>query len=74
MATVPDTIITSDWRGLARKMTPKRSKSYREAPDAIISMAQQASPNWSGQIEDRRPQLPTWFRVSSSSFHEVTWM
>ena len=42
---VPATIIRSDWRGDARKAPlPKRSKSKRLAPAAIISIAQQAHP------------------------------
>ena len=37
-------------RGVARKMPqPKRSKSKRAAPAAIISMAQQARPKVMGQ-------------------------
>ena len=56
--TVPDTIIRSAWRGLGRKRpAPKRSMSKRLAAVEIISIAQHASPNWSGQIDDRRPQL-----------------
>src|SRR5258705_1212971 len=57
---VPDTIIKSDWRGLGRKTpAPKRSMSKRDAPVAIISMAQQASPNVIGQSADLRAQLNT---------------
>jgi hypothetical protein len=36
---------------------PKREKSYRLVAVQIISIAQQASPNIIGQIEERRPQL-----------------
>src|ERR1041384_6980724 len=55
---VPLTIIRSDWRGLGRKTpAPKRSMSKREAPVAIISIAQQASPKVIGQIADLRAQL-----------------
>ncbi len=43
--TVPATIITSDCLGVARKITPNLSKSYLAAPEAIISIAQQARPN-----------------------------
>src|SRR5215470_5008425 len=58
--TVPATIIRSDWRGLGRKMpAPNRSMSKREAPVAIISMAQQAKPNVIGHIADFRAQLKT---------------
>ena len=60
MVTVPDTIMRSACRGEARKISePNRAMSYREAAVQIISMAQQASPNCKGQIEERRPQLPT---------------
>src|SRR5439155_26278797 len=56
--TVPATIIRSAWRGVARKApAPKRSMSKREAPVAIISMAQQASPNVIGHMLDSRAQL-----------------
>src|SRR5262245_26641213 len=45
-------------RGDGRKTSPpNRAMSYRDAAVAIISMAQQASPNCSGQIEFLRPQL-----------------
>src|SRR5678815_2480956 len=51
----PATIIRSDCRGLPRNTSaPKRAMSYREQLIAIISMAQHASPNVTGQIEDRR--------------------
>jgi len=52
--TVPATIITSDCLGEGRGITPKRSKSYREAFAAIISIAQQANPNVMGHNEDFR--------------------
>src|SRR5215208_6874230 len=56
--TRPETIITSAWRGLARKTSePKRARSWRESVVAIISMAQQASPKVAGQREDLRAQL-----------------
>src|ERR1044071_8745335 len=56
----PATIIKSDWRGLGRKTpAPKRSRSKREAPVAIISMAQQASPKVIGHSADERAQLKT---------------
>src|SRR5215831_10749199 len=57
MVTVPDTIIRSEWRGDAHGTMPNRSTSKREANVAIISIAQQASPNVTGQIEDLRAQL-----------------
>src|SRR6185369_12595636 len=57
---VPATIIKSDWRGLGRNTpAPKRSMSKRDAPVAIISMAQQASPNVIGHSADLRAQLKT---------------
>src|SRR5438105_8723713 len=44
--------------GVARNApAPKRSRSNREAPTAIISIAQHASPNVIGQMEFLRPQL-----------------
>src|SRR5215470_180790 len=56
--TVPATIIRSACRGVARKApAPKRSMSKREAPVAIISMAQQARPNVMGHMLDSRAQL-----------------
>ncbi len=57
---VPATIIKSDWRGLGRNTpAPKRSMSKRDAPVAIISIAQQASPNVMGHSADFRAQLKT---------------
>src|SRR5215203_726262 len=56
----PATIIRSDWRGEPRKTSaPKRAMSYRDALIAIISMAQQARPNVTGQIDERRAQRTT---------------
>src|SRR5262249_35742381 len=56
--TRPATIMTSAWRGLARKTSaPKRATSLRASVIAIISIAQQANPKVAGQIEDLRPQL-----------------
>jgi hypothetical protein len=50
--TRPETIIRSAWRGEERKTSaPKRATSYLGETIAIISIAQQASPNVSGQIE-----------------------
>jgi hypothetical protein len=44
----------SDWRGDPRKTSaPNRAISYRPQLIAIISMAQQASPNVTGQIAER---------------------
>ncbi len=58
--TVPATIMRSDWRGLGRKTSaPKRAMSKRDVDEAIISIAQQARPNVSGQMADLRAQLNT---------------
>src|SRR5437667_12861517 len=57
MVTVPDTIIRSEWRGDAHGTIPNRSTSNRLANVAIISIAQHARPNVTGQIEDFRAQL-----------------
>ena len=58
--TVPATIIKSDWRGLGRNTSaPNLAMSNREVVDAIISIAQQASPNVSGQMADFLAQLNT---------------
>src|SRR5205085_9204673 len=59
LQSVPATIITSDWRGLGRKTTPKRSRSHRAAPACIISTAQHARPNDIGHIDPLRHQLIT---------------
>src|ERR687890_588928 len=56
--TRPDTIITSAWRGLARKTSePKRARSLRDEVEFIISIAQHARPNVAGQSDDLRAQL-----------------
>src|SRR5579872_2505088 len=58
--TVPATIMRSDCRGLGRNTSaPKRAMSNREVLDAIISIAQHASPKVRGQIADLRAQLNT---------------
>src|SRR5919201_4678403 len=57
IVTVPDTIIRSECRGDAHGTMPSRSTSKREAKVAIISIAQQARPNVTGQIDDLRAQL-----------------
>src|SRR5919204_4699654 len=57
IVTVPDTIMRSEWRGEAHGTMPKRSTSKREANVAIISIAQQARPNVTGQIDELRAQL-----------------
>src|SRR5436305_7457034 len=62
--TRPAMIIRSDWRGEGRNTSaPKRAISKRDAPMAIISMAQQANPNVMGQMELLRIQLTTPSRV-----------
>jgi len=48
---VPATIIKSDCLGVALKITPNLSKSYRLTVECIISTAQQANPKVSGQKE-----------------------
>ena len=60
---VPATIITSDWRGEARKMIPRRSWSYRGVERCIISTAQQARPKVMGQSELCLAQFAIWSRV-----------
>src|SRR5262249_26213047 len=57
IVTVPETIIRSECRGDAHGTIPNRSTSNRDANVAIISMAQQARPNVTGQIDDLRAQL-----------------
>src|SRR3954469_23528079 len=57
MVTVPDTIIRSECRGEAHGTMPSRSTSKRDANVAIISMAQHARPNETGQHDDVRAQL-----------------
>src|SRR5438552_308308 len=56
--TRPATIITSAWRGDGLNTSaPNRDTSKRDAAAAIISIAQQARPNVSGQRLLRRAQL-----------------
>src|SRR5229473_6409225 len=84
IVTVPDTIMRSAWRGDAHGTIPKRSTSKRDAKVAIISIAQQARPKVTGQIEDFRAQFSTlsteavtiqppgnWWTVSASSISAV---
>src|SRR6266446_9092910 len=84
IVTVPDTIIRSAWRGDAQGTIPKRSTSKRDAKVAIISIAQQARPKFTGQIEDFRAQFSTlsteavtiqppgnWWTVSAISVSAV---
>src|SRR5215475_3508868 len=59
----------SDWRGVPRKTSaPNRARSCRESITAIISIAQQASPNCIGQIALRRAQLITESTVVVTTF------
>jgi uncharacterized protein (DUF486 family) len=56
--TVPETIITSAWRGEAgKKPAPNLSRSLWDMPVDIISMAQHASPNCRGHREFFLAQL-----------------
>src|SRR5690606_16003789 len=56
--TVPATTMRSAWRGEAGSgMIPKRMESKRGPDAAIISMAQQARPNWNSHREYLRDQL-----------------
>src|SRR6266850_2984727 len=57
IVTVPETIMRSECRGEAQGTMPKRSTSKRDANVAIISIAQHARPNVTGQIDDLRAQL-----------------
>src|SRR5215217_4691744 len=69
VVTVPETIITSAWRGEGRNTSaPKREMSKRAVPTAIISIAQQARPKVIGQSDERRAQL-----VNESSDVAITW-
>src|SRR4030067_934916 len=64
LTTVPAMMITSAWRGEARKASmPKRAMSQRLAAVQIISMAQQASPKVAGQRLLLRPQSTSFSRV-----------
>src|SRR5438876_2678073 len=61
MLTRPATIMRSAWRGDARNTSaPKREMSKRGPTIAIISIAQQARPNPSGQIAFARAQFTTF--------------
>src|SRR4051812_15105592 len=64
--TVPETISRSAWRGDGRNTSdPKRAMSKRAIEAAIISIAQQARPNCSGQTDLLRPKLTrSWIVVS----------
>src|SRR5207253_7000585 len=69
----PATIIKSDCRGLPRNTSaPKRAMSYREQLIAIISIAQHARPNVTGQIEDRRAHCTIFSTVVVSTGMSVS--
>src|SRR5512135_212663 len=73
LVTVPETIITSAWRGEPRNTSaPNRAISNRLDAVQIISIAQQARPNPSGQRLDRRPQLYTVSIIPRSLSQDVT--
>src|SRR6185503_15758857 len=66
--TRPATIIRSDWRGLPRNTSaPKRAMSYREQLIAIISIAQQARPKVTGQMDERRAHCTIFSTVVVST-------
>lgn len=73
---VPATIMTSDWRGLGRKIMPRRSRSYRAPPACIISTAHHARPKVIGHNEPLRAQLASSSRpvttYSAAEAHERT--
>src|SRR6478752_4308667 len=64
LETRPAMMIRSDWRGDGRNTSaPNRAMSKRDAPIDIISMAQQARPKVSGQMEFFRIQFTAESRV-----------
>src|SRR5512137_1616950 len=64
----PATIIRSDCLGDPRNTSaPKRAMSYRDALIDIISMAQQASPNVTGQMDPCRAQFTIFSTVVVST-------
>src|SRR5438045_9240331 len=65
--TVPATIITSLWRGVARGTMPSLSISYGDVPVLMNSIAQQAIPNVMGNKDDSLDQLnrlSTWVTMT----------
>ena len=70
---VPATIIMSDCLGLARKIIPNLSKSYRLAPACIISTAQQAKPNVIGHKDPLRAQFnkSSIFDITNSNLFDI---
>src|SRR3712207_3875172 len=70
----PETIMRSAWRGLERKTSdPKRARSYLEAVEAIISIAQQASPKVTGQSEVSRLQSAIFVRKKPGAASLTRW-
>jgi hypothetical protein len=68
---VPATIITSACRGEGRNTSaPNREMSKRDAPAAIISMAQHASPKVSGHNELARPKASKSSRTANLTIWE----
>src|SRR3954451_3029886 len=65
VVSVPETIIRSDWRGVAPTcpIRPKRSRSCRAMNVPIISMAQQARPNVIGHRLLLRAHWKSWSTV-----------
>jgi hypothetical protein len=61
LVNVPATIIKSDCRGVALKITPNLSKSYLLTVECIISTAQHAKPKVKGQKEPCLAQETTAF-------------
>src|SRR3954462_4518492 len=58
LVTVPETIMTSAWRGEPRNTSaPNRAMSNRLEAVQIISIAQHARPKPRGHKLERRPQL-----------------
>src|SRR5260370_22982913 len=72
--TVPATIIRSAWRGDGRNTSaPNLAISNREVVEAIISIAQHASPNVSGQMALLRAQLNTYSTDVIMKFFSNRW-
>src|SRR3712207_9508419 len=70
----PETIIRSAWRGLERNTSePKRARSNREAVEAIISIAQQARPNVTGQSDVSRLQSAILLRKKPGEASFTRW-
>src|SRR3954468_13471956 len=73
LVTVPETIITSAWRGEPPKTSaPNRAMSNRLHARQIILIARQAKRKPSGQRLERRPQLYTVSTIPRSLSQVVT--